>query len=115
MLSTDTAFVLDDPSVPRDPSRTRKARTWLTEVANSSTVPTVMSMLPVDRVFWLISTLTFSTTITVSAPEQAKTDTQITILTILRLVNSTIGYDFNTAKMGWNPLEYVDGWPVAVF
>lgn len=115
MLSTDTAFVLDVPSAPRDPLRTRTAKTWLTEAANSSTVPTVMSMPPVDRVFWLMSTLTFSTTITVSAPEQARTDTQITVLTVLRLVNSTIGYDFNTAKMGWNPLEYVDGWPVAVF
>lgn len=49
-------------------------------------------------------------------PEQAKIDTQISILTDpIRLVNTTVGYDFNTAKMGWNPLEYVDGWPVAVF
>lgn len=30
-------------------------------------------------------------------------------------MNSSVSYDFNTAKFGWNRLEYVDGWPVAQY
>ncbi|KAL4920103.1 glycosyl hydrolase [Aspergillus aurantiobrunneus] len=29
-------------------------------------------------------------------------------------LNTTIGYDFSQARLGYNRLEYVDGWPVAV-
>ncbi|RJE20461.1 hypothetical protein PHISCL_07197 [Aspergillus sclerotialis] len=29
-------------------------------------------------------------------------------------LNKTIGYSFNDARLGFNPLKYVDGWPVAV-
>ncbi|EYE98299.1 arabinan endo-1,5-alpha-L-arabinosidase [Aspergillus ruber CBS 135680] len=30
-------------------------------------------------------------------------------------LNSSVSYDFNTAKFGWNRLEYEDGWPVAQY
>ncbi|KAI9043887.1 arabinan endo-1,5-alpha-L-arabinosidase [Aspergillus affinis] len=29
-------------------------------------------------------------------------------------LNTTISYDFWEARLGYNPLEYIDGWPVAV-
>ncbi|OJJ59081.1 hypothetical protein ASPSYDRAFT_89800 [Aspergillus sydowii CBS 593.65] len=30
-------------------------------------------------------------------------------------LNSSISYEFGQARLGWNRLEYVDGWPVAVY
>jgi len=34
---------------------------------------------------------------------------------ILSTVNTTVGYGFNQTSMGWNFLDYPDGWPVATY